>query len=474
MEGYAHALTPADRMMAWITEVVDQGVRRPGSEPGRRVEEWCAARFRDLGLHDVRLEPFDVPVWEAGGAQLVAWPVGRPGRAVELPGFPLPYTQPTAGHEAELVTLAAGAPPPGSASGGIAVDTVELGRLPADLMRQISTAWHDPDGDLDDYVHVLPVGHRLGREVDAAVEAGASGYVGVLAGMPWVTSDYYVPYDAVARPLPALWIDRAGGARLAALLGEGPARGRIEVDAARRAGRSANVVGSLPGASDEWVVIGSHHDAPWSSAVEDGSGIALVLAQARFWAQVAPEDRPHNLLFVLNGGHMAGGAGCLSFLDRHRPMLDDVVLALHLEHAAAAWRVEEGRLVATGDPEVRWWFTSQDPELERAVRTALAAEDLRRSWVLPPEAFGPFPPTDGGGMHLEGVPLVNFLSAPVYLFDACDTLDKVHQPSLEPLTRATIRIIESVRGRSAAELRIAAGTFPSEPRDPVGPGEGRP
>ena len=49
--------------------------------------------------------------------------------------------------------------------------------------------------------------------------------------------------------------------------------------------------GELPGADDEAVMIASHHDGPWSSAVEDSSGIALVLAQATYWAAQPVEDR---------------------------------------------------------------------------------------------------------------------------------------------------------------------------------------
>ncbi len=42
---------------------------------------------------------------------------------------------------------------------------------------------------------------------------------------------------------------------------------------------------------------------------------------------------------------------------------------------------------------------------------------------------------------------------PLYLFDRMDTLDKVHRPSLLPLTRAAIRILESTAGVSASQLR---------------------
>jgi hypothetical protein len=453
---FSEGLSSRNDMVAWITEVVHHGVRRPGTEIGHRVEEWVASRFRYLGLEDVRREPLDVPVWQHGAARVVAWPAGRPEHTVEIPAFPLPYTQPTEGTEADLVALAhhdIDGPAP-EVKGAIALDRLDLVRLSGDVMATGATGRYDPDGELDGYVHLLPFGPRLGKEVDAAVEAGAAGYIGVLSGMPWDTRHYYVPYDAVDRPLPAVWVDRAGGAALADLMTSStPVRVRIEVDARRTAGTTSNVVGTLPGASDEWVIIGSHHDAPWASAVEDASGVALVLAQARFWARVPQRERPHNLLFLLNGGHMAGGAGTESFLATHRDLLDRVVLSVHLEHAAAACRVEDRALVATGDPEVRWWFTSREAGLEQSVSEALADEDLSRSWMLPPDAFGEFPPTDGGMFHLRGVPLVDFISAPVYLFDACDTLDKVHAASLEPITRAAIRIVEATAGRTAADLR---------------------
>jgi hypothetical protein len=159
------------------------------------------------------------------------------------------------------------------------------------------------------------------------------------------------------------------------------------------------------------------------------------------------------MVFLLNAGHMAGGAGVHAFIDHHRAELDRVVLELHLEHAAHECAERDGAVVPTGHPEARWWFTSRIPRLEGAVRGAIEAERLERSLVLPPDVFGLHPTTDGGPFHLAAVPLVNFLTAPFYLFDAMDTLDKIHRPSLEPVTRAAIRILESTAGVSAAAMR---------------------
>jgi hypothetical protein len=117
----------------------------------------------------------------------------------------------------------------------------------------------------------------------------------------------------------------------------------------------------------------------------------------------------------------------------------------------------DGALAASGHPEPRWWFTSRLASLEAIVHEAVAAEHLERSMILPPDVFGPSPTTDGGPFHLAGVPLVNFLTAPFYLFDAIDTLDKIHRPSLVPVTRAAIRIIASTHGVSAAAMRQEQG-----------------
>jgi hypothetical protein len=217
-----------------------------------------------------------------------------------------------------------------------------------------------------------------------------------------------------------------------------------------------NIVGELPAADEEVVIIGSHHDGPWASAVEDASGMALVLAQAAYWSRIPEVERPHRLVFLLNSGHMYGGAGVHAFIEQHRAQLDQVVLEVHLEHAAAEFLERDGVLRATGEPEPRWWFTSRIPALEQVVQDAIREEDLERSMILRPDIFAPYPTTDGGPFHAEGVPLVNYLTAPFYLFDAMDTLDKIHRASLVPVTRAAVRIIQSTAGVSASELRAGA------------------
>ncbi|MGH7814955.1 MAG: M28 family metallopeptidase [Candidatus Binataceae bacterium] len=446
-------------IFGWIETVFSRGVRRPGYAADLWTEQFCLERFREFGLENARLEPVTLPYWEPIETALIV--KGSGGRELSVPCFALPHSAATGGLDAPLVPWRDGNPE--AVRGAIALADVPLIRSPADFPLLLASRgasgneWRrcDPGGTLANSIQVLPFSPHFMTVMDAPIGAGAAGFVGVLSGYPGDSHRYYVPYDGIARAIPGVWVSGSNGAQLRELAEKGGASARLVSRAERREIESHNVVGELPGADDEIVIAGSHHDGPWASAVEDGSGISMVLAQAAYWSKIPRAERPHRMVFLLNGGHMTGGAGVHSFIERHRAELSRVVLEVHLEHAANEFVERDGKLAASGQPEPRWWFTSRIAPLEAIVREALAAERIGRSLILPPEVFGQHPTTDGGPFHLEGVPLVNFLTAPFYLFDAIDTLDKIHRQSLVPITRAAIRIIAATAGIGATTMRAA-------------------
>jgi hypothetical protein len=441
-----------DTIYADIQQIFAQGVRRPGYPADRWTEQFCLQRFNDLGLEHVRTEPVEAAYWEPRDWSLSVWGES-PGSAqgLDLECFPLPHSAPTSGLEDELVAFDAQSPT--LAEGGIALQDVALMHVPHAYLANLATWCYDPEGTFANSVQVLPFSAQFQGVMEPVMAAGASGFVGALTGYPSDSHEYYVPYDGVARPIPGVWISGSDGVRLREMLAAGPVRARLRVDSIRQAITCNNIVGELAGADDEWVIIGSHHDGPWSSAVEDGSGTSLVLAQAGYWSQVPQEERPHRLVFTVNAGHMVGGAGTRAFIEAHRADLTRTVLEVHLEHAAMEYVEEDGRLRQTGYPEARWWFTSRISRLQAAVQAAIEAEGLARSLILPPAALGDRPPTDGGAFYPAGVPIVDFLTAPFYLFDAQDTLDKIDREHLAAITRVAIRIVGSTRGVTAASMR---------------------
>jgi hypothetical protein len=447
-----------ETIFGWISEVFDQGIRRPGYPADEWAEGWIADQFRSSGLDNVRLEPITVTRWEPTDWSLEV--IGPDSRTTTLDCFPVPFSAPINGLETEVAVFDQASP--GGVRDKASLFDVPLIRIPADLLATAGSAPADPtgrvvdpDGSLAGAQHIVPFGAQFQAVMEPSIEAGAAAFIGTLTDYPGNSFNYFVPYDAIARPIPGVWVNGTDGAWLRDQLARGPVRVRLTVASEREDVESHNVVGELEGADEETVMIGSHHDGPWASAVEDGSGISLVLAQAIYWAAQPIERRPHRLVFVLQGGHMSGGAGLRGYIEAHRAELAQVVLEVHLEHAALEFAERGGDVVPTGEPVPRWFFTSRNPSLESAVAEALETEQLGRSMILAPDAFGEQPPTDGAFYYREGVPVMNFLTAPFYLFDAMDTLDKIDRENLVPLTRAAIRIIESTRGVSAAEIRAA-------------------
>jgi hypothetical protein len=455
-------------MIDWIERIHARGIRRPGYPADHWAEQFCRDRLRDFGLEGVRLEPVELPYWEP---RAVSLRLETEAERLELPCFALPFSAPTPGVSAELAAFDPAAPE--AVRNKVSLYDVTLLRLPptftvqrrildgsesrgAPAGAQRTGFRYDPRDTLADVEQILPFGQEIMHVMEPSIAVGAVAFVGVLRGYPGGGCEYYVPYDGVARPIPGVWIGERDGMRLRALLRASRVRAELRIEAVCSRTTSYNVVGELPGMDEDWVLIGTHHDGPWSSAVEDASGIALVLAQAAYWAGRSRTERPHRLVFLINAGHMAGGAGVRAFIERHRGDLGRIVLEVHLEHAAREIVERDGALVPSGEPEPRWWFTSRIAALEAAVWEAIEREHLERSLLMTPDALAPMPTTDGGPFHLEKVPLVNFLTAPFYLFDRMDNPDKIHAPSLIPVTRAAIRIIDSTRNVSAAAMRAMA------------------
>ena len=443
-----------DEIFGIIEEIVAQGIRRPAYPADLWVEQYCLQRFESLGFQNVHAEPVDALLWELRSCSLLAWRAAAGvASAIDIPCFPIPHSASTSGLEGRLALFDAESPE--RAKGNFALRHYILGRLPYDNLLEVETWRYDPEGTLKGYAQVIPFAPEKQEPMKAVIDAGAAAFVGVLTDYPGDVYEYYVPYHGVVQPIPGVWISGSSGTRLSEMMAFGPVNLRLSVDSEIRKAVTHNVMGELPGAGDEFLIIGSHHDAPWASAVEDTSGVALVLAQAEYWSRVSKEERPHNMLFLMNAGHMVGSVGNDAFRAAHQAEFARTVLEVHLEHAAMEYVDNGGKLKATGLPEPRWWFTSRIPQLQAAVQEAIETEGLSRSLILPPTFIGSSPPTDGGRFHLEGVPIMSLLAAPFYLFDTQDTLDKIDREHLAPITRAAIRIIESTRGQTAQSMRAA-------------------
>jgi len=439
-----------DEMMNWSIDIFNQGIRRPGYPADYWTENWIKEQFETYSLQNIKFDPIPVKKWEASDAELKIWLVDKPSEISEIPCFPIPYTSINNEIEAELCKISVKT----DLTGMIGVSEFSLLTFPVNMIK--FDRYYDPNNEFETLKQTAPFSLKFQDILNPALDNNASAYIGILSGYPWETDKYYVPYDAIERKIPGVWVSGKNGKTILDLMKKGNVRAKIFYNCEITEIVSHNITGTLPGMSNEWIIISSHHDGPWNSAVEDITGIVMVIALAKYWSQIPKEQRPFNLMFLLNCAHMAGAAGTHEFVNRNNDFLKTVVAAIFLEHAGRDVRSENGKLIPLDAPNIRWWFVNRILKLEEILEDAIIKENLERSIILPPEDLIPgreSPPTDASPYASIGVPFISFMSPAPYIFDDGDTLDKIHQESYESITRAVIRIINSLKGYTAKELR---------------------
>jgi Peptidase family M28 len=445
-------------MQGWISAITDFGIRRAGGQAEAATVAFAQTVLGALGV-EVRTQDVPLTRWDTReGDTTVQVCVGS--TCAQYAAFPSLSSRVTTTLQGELVRYQGSGT---AVAGRVVLLDYPMGRFAPGALQQGADWVYDPDGNINRTVHPSsrPQNSSAADTLDAVLRARPAAVIAALDDFidtPYVYGVHStVPYD---RGIPIVWVSPSSRRAILAQLQGGAASARVAVVSGQSATVARNVIGRLPSdRSDQIMLIGSHHDAPFFGATEDAAGTALVLAQATYWSQVPRAERPFEFLFLLNTGHMLGSLGCEAFVAANAALLPRVVLDVHLETPCQEFDIDaDGRLIDQGRIEPHWFYTSRNPTLQAALRAAVQAEDYRRTMMVPPEAFRDGPPSDAKALWKAGVPVMSHISNPVYYTSIADTLDKVNPASLEQLTRLTARTLWSLQGISAAQMR--AGIVP--------------
>jgi hypothetical protein len=359
--------------------------------------EWVGARFRTLGLRDVAVQtyPASAEFW---------WPERWEVRVLANPAF---------GAGSRDVVLESSVPvsrsavPGGSLTAGI-VYAGEAGSVSTEGVRgRIAIQ------------HTRPSTGAYSERAKVRDSAAALINAGAVAVLNWIeqAGNMHV-YDFGGCGGPCFNIGGADGAFLKQAADAAKARGlpapemRLSLTAGMRTGLSArNVIGVIPGASDEIVVVNAHLDSWFSGAGDNADGIAVMLALAKHFAQ--PANRPaRTLLFVGSGGHHSAGMnGPGNLVTMNRELLSKAVLVVNLEHlaqfqidAVPAWAPHAGE-----EPK-NFGVSNMSPFLVALVQRAAQAD----GFVIRPEVTNSVPGDLGGYAPLNVARIQGIHSGPLY------------------------------------------------------------
>lgn len=429
---------PRSQLLAWQQQLDRVGLRATASGVHEQYIDQLRERLGRAGVKQLRFEGVPLDRWTTDSWSLHVL-TGASAGAVTTAAY-IPYSGRTAvgGVTGQLTLIDPTRPPaPGSLTGKIAVFDVPLVSYTYAIFAAITYAnkSYDPGNVfVPSHAYARPwlgIGDEI-TILDGLSRSGAIAAVGVLDLPAEAAHGAYYPYDGRIRAVPGVYVDRATGARLkqAAAVGESA---RLALPAVVKHVTSRNLIGIIPGASDELLLLHCHTDG--TNGIEDNGPNAIV-AMSQYLARLPRRALPRTIMVLLTTGHFHGAIGTAEFVRRHRnDTLRRVVGAVTIEHLGAReWQAGPGgRYRLTGAYEPGTIFAPESSALVDASYAALRSARAAPASVLRPYVAAPGSP-DGSGWPAEGtdlwamgaVPTANYITGPSYLLNwGIPTMDKL-------------------------------------------------
>ena len=403
-----------------------------GRIAGTRGEDmaraWVETKFRELGMVDIRSQGFDLPPqWFPDSYDIT---VQAGGRSYSFDSIvPALRSNPTDGTlDLEAVWVGTG-----------------------------STAdFHGRDvRGKAVFIHSIPapgsMGHSAGATWEGAIrraqEQGAEA-IFVIYGI----SDNFTIWQGLGSGItvPGAFMGYTDGNVVKDLIGQGlSVRVKMRVDIEMREGlKTASVLGTLPGTTDEEIFILAHLDGYFEAALDNASGISVMITLAEYFSKIPQSERRRNLIFVGTAGHHAGSPGSRWMHDARETALTDAVLMINCEHVSVKQTVYWGpsmRMTDISSPR-RWWVNGSDLLIERvldAYRTfGVAVWDHMED-----RAAGEM------GSVARDLPSIQIIRSPEIKHTDRDIPEWVPEAGLEAVARAYAKIIDEVNTLDRSSLQ---------------------
>lgn len=222
-------------------------------------------------------------------------------------------------------------------------------------------------------------------------------------------------------------------------------------------GHTRNVVATIPGQSDDTIIIGTPFTGWFGAAAERGPGIGVLLTLAKHFAAQAEHDPPPlTIVFVATAGHEVGLLGLDEFVRANPDVVDRTAAYLHLGAGLATRNFEEvaGEVIELPTPEeIRLAWASENEALQPIVQRAFAT-NLLPIPTVPPAALNP---GEQRVMYRHGIPMMALASSHLWIHTAGDEAFITSPELLEPVVQAYRQITEELLELDTATLRSSNG-----------------
>ena len=217
---------------------------------------------------------------------------------------------------------------------------------------------------------------------------------------------------------------------------------------------AADVVGVLPGETDENIMVIAHTDGFFEGANDNAAGTATLVGLAEYFAARPIEQRRRTMYFIANPDHHGGDRGGRWIHNNMQSVLAKTAVVANAEHVAvmdAVWdrpwgsRVRPG-FIRTNQLGPSWWGVHGSDRLAKIVGGSFAM-------------FGVPTHVEPGGSAGElrvvqwDAPSFYLHNKGVYYHSSADTVDIVPAAGLRTATQAFAKIFDDVNELDLKDLR---------------------
>ena len=316
--------------------------RIAGTRGEAMAREYVERRFRALGLSDIRSQQFDLPTqWFPASYDVSIAAGGQVYRFDSL--VPALRSHPT--------------------HGPLTLEAVWVGTGSTADFQDREVAGKAV------FIHSIPapgsMGHSAGARWEDAIrraqDFGAAAIV-VIYGI----SDNFMIWQGLGADIttPGAFMGYEDGNTVKELFGRGETiQVHMEVEIDYRDGlTTSSILGTLPGTTDEDIYVLAHLDGYFEAALDNASGISVMLTLAEHFAARPAAERRRNIIFVGTAGHHVGSPGSRWLHDHRETALADAALMINCEHVSVKQTVYWGpqmRMTDIVSPR-RWWVHGSD------------------------------------------------------------------------------------------------------------------
>jgi predicted methyltransferase len=270
-------------------------------------------------------------------------------------------------------------------------------------------------------------------------------------GMMYGISDNFALWELPTGGRPGFVVGYEDGKVIRDLIGQGQrVTANLRLDAEERSGlKTASVIGTLPGATDEEVIVIAHLDAFFDGALDNGSGLAVMMGLLEHFAKVPQSARKRGIRFIASAGHHGGPGTRWLYEDREKE-LARTALMINLEHVSVVRTKYWGPRLrkTTAVAPMRWWVWGGTPLLDVALN-AFKRFNISLTADMDDGASGEM------GQVARSAPSIQVISSPEVKHTEQDTAEWVPAVGLQQIARAYARIIDDINKYSLQQLRPA-------------------